>query len=176
MVRLGGSAIAENVGRDLAFAASRHSARSHPYVRGCIAPSALHMFGIFAGDHWVGRGCSRPWGQRRSCFARTRHDRAHICRGQDDRGRLQSRAAGCSRRAASPGRPDGFVVGTGVPRAGLPRVVVSILAVIRTGAPDSRCSCTRSVRSTQPAPARHRRIRIVCGRPLFQETPHLYQS
>ena len=41
---------------------------------------------------------------------------------------------------------------------------------------DSRCSCTRSVRSTQPAPARRRRTRIVCGRPLFQETPHLYRK
>ena len=108
MVRLDESAIAGNVGRDLAFAASRLAARSHPGVGGSAAPSSLHMFGIFAGDRGVRRGCSSPGGQRCSCLACTRHDRAHIFRGQDDRGRLQSRAAGCSRRAASCGRPNGF--------------------------------------------------------------------
>ena len=108
MVRLDESAIAGNVGRDLAFAASRLAARSHPGVGGSAAPSSLHMFGIFAGDRGVRRGCSSPGGQRCSCLACTRHDRTHIGRGQDDRGRLESRAAGGSRRAASPGRPDGF--------------------------------------------------------------------
>ena len=57
-----------------------------------------------------------------------------------------------------------FLVGTGVPRSGLPRVVISVLAIMRTGAPDSRCSCAHSVRSTQPVPHRPvHRTRAVCG-------------
>ncbi len=46
MVQLDESAIAGNVGRDLAFAASRLAARSHPGVGGCAAPSSLVIFGI----------------------------------------------------------------------------------------------------------------------------------
>ena len=57
-----------------------------------------------------------------------------------------------------------FLVGTGVPRSGLPRVVISVLAIMRTRAPDSRCSCAHSVRSTQPVPHRPvHRTRAVCG-------------
>lgn len=46
MVQLDESAIARNVGRDLAFAASRLAARCHPGVGGCAAPSSLVIFGI----------------------------------------------------------------------------------------------------------------------------------
>ena len=53
MVQLDESAIAGNVGRDLAYAASRLAARSHPVhacvhtgVGACAAPSSLVIFGI----------------------------------------------------------------------------------------------------------------------------------
>ena len=53
------------------------------------------------------------------------------------------------------GRPQDFVAGTRVPRSGLPRVFVRALACISMQTPGGRCSCTRSVRSTQPAAAQH---------------------
>ena len=176
MVRMGGSAIAENVDRDLAFAASRLTARSHPGAGGCAAPSSLVIFGSSQPNARSTVGCSSPPGQRYNRFPRTRHDRAHICRGDDGRGTLRSRATACSRRASPHGKKDSFVAGMRASRSGLPRVFVHVLADMHTGAPGRYCSCTRSVRSTQPAPARRRRTRIVCGRPLFQETPHLYRK
>ena len=53
------------------------------------------------------------------------------------------------------GRPQDFVAGTRVPRSGLPRVFVRALASISMQMLGGRCSCTRSVRSTQPAAAQH---------------------
>jgi hypothetical protein len=53
------------------------------------------------------------------------------------------------------GRPQDFVAGTHVPRSGLPRVFVRALASISMQMLGGRCSCTRSVRSTQPAAAQH---------------------
>ena len=53
------------------------------------------------------------------------------------------------------GRPQDFVAGTRVPRSGLPRVFVRALACISMQMLGGRCSCTRSVRSTQPAAAQH---------------------
>jgi hypothetical protein len=96
-------------------------------------------------------GCIRPPGQRCSLYARTRHDRAHICRGDDGRGTSRSRATVCIRRAAPRGKKDSFMAGTRAPRSGLPRVFVLVLAGMHTGVPDGYCSCTRSVLSTQPA-------------------------
>ena len=179
LVQLDESAIAGNVGRDLAFTASRLAARSHPAAGRCgrlCCALSLVMFGISHPNARSTVGRSRPPGQQCSLCARIRHDRAHICRGDDDRGTSRSRATVCSRRAAPRGKKDSFVAGTRAPRSGLPRVFVHVLAGMHTGAPGRYCSCTRSVRSTQPAPARRRRTRIVCGRPLFQETPHLYRK
>ena len=85
MVQLDESAIAGNVGRDLAYAASRLAARSHPGVGGCAAPSSLVIFGISQPNARWTAGCSSPSGQRCSLHARTRHERAHICRGDDGR-------------------------------------------------------------------------------------------
>ena len=73
MVQLDESAIAGNVGRDLAFAASRLAARSHPGVGGCAAPSSLVIFGISQPNARWTAGCSSPSGQRCSLYARTRH-------------------------------------------------------------------------------------------------------
>ena len=98
MVQLDESEIAGNVGRDLAFAASRLAARSHPGVGGCAAPSSLVIFGISQPNARWTAGCSSPSGQRCSLYARTRHERAHICRGDDGRGTSRSRATTCSRR------------------------------------------------------------------------------
>ena len=151
MEQLDESAIAGNVGRDLAFAASRLAARSHPGVGGCAAPSSLVIFGISQPNARWTAGCSSPSGQRCSLHARTRHERAHIYRGDDGRGTSRSRATVCSRRAAPRGKKDSFVAGTRAPRSGLPRVFVRVLAGMHTGAPDGYCSCTRSVCSTQPA-------------------------
>ena len=156
MVQLDESAIAGNVGRDLAFAASRLAARSHPGVGGCAAPSSLVIFGISQPNARWTAGCSSPSGQRCSLYARTRHERAHICRGDDGRGTSRSRATACSRRAATAWQKDGFVAGTRAPRSGLPRVSVRVLASMRTGSPSRRCSCMRSMRATQPV--RHRPV------------------
>ena len=103
----------------------------------------------------TGQSC-RPSGQRCSLYARTRHERAHICRGDDGRGTSRSRATACSRRAATAWQKDGFVAGTRAPRSGLPRVSVRVLASMRTGSPSRRCSCMRSMRATQPV--RHRPV------------------
>ena len=156
MEQLDESAIAGNVGRDLAFAASRLAARSHPGVGGCAAPSSLVIFGISQPNARWTAGCSSPSGQRCSLHARTRHERAHICRGDDGRGTSRSRATACSRRAATAWQKDGFVAGTRAPRSGLPRVSVRVLASMRTGSPSRRCSCMRSMRATQPV--RHRPV------------------
>jgi len=156
MEQLDESAIAGNVGRDLAFAASRLAARSHPGVGGCAAPSSLVIFGISQPNARWTAGCSSPSGQRCSLYARTRHERAHICRGDDGRGTSRSRATACSRRAATAWQKDGFVAGTRAPRSGLPRVSVRVLASMRTGSPSRRCSCMRSMRATQPV--RHRPV------------------
>ena len=156
LVQLDESAIAGNVGRDLAFAASRLAARSHPGVGGCAAPSSLVIFGISQPNARWTAGCSSPSGQRCSLYARTRHERAHICRGDDGRGTSRSRATACSRRAATAWQKDGFVAGTRAPRSGLPRVSVRVLASMRTGSPSRRCSCMRSMRATQPV--RHRPV------------------
>ena len=156
LVQLDESAIAGNVGRDLAFAASRLAARSHPGVGGCAAPSSLVIFGISQPNARWTAGCSSPSGQRCSLHARTRHERAHICRGDDGRGTSRSRATACSRRAATAWQKDGFVAGTRAPRSGLPRVSVRVLASMRTGSPSRRCSCMRSMRATQPV--RHRPV------------------
>ena len=150
LVQVDESAIAGNVGRDLAFAASRLAARSHPGVGGCAAPSSLVIFGISQPNARWTAGCSSPSGQRCSLYARTRHERAHICRGDDGRGTSRSRATACSRRAATAWQKDGFVAGTRAPRSGLPRVSVRVLASMRTGSPSRRCSCMRSMRATQP--------------------------
>ena len=104
MEQLDESAIAGNVGRDLAFAASRLAARSHPGVGGCAAPSSLVIFGISQPNARWTAGCSSPSGQRCSLHARTRHERAHICRGDDGRGTSRSRATACSRRAEPRGK------------------------------------------------------------------------
>ena len=104
LVQLDESAIAGNVGRDLAFAASRLAARSHPGVGGCAAPSSLVIFGISQPNARWTAGCSSPSGQRCSLYARTRHERAHICRGDDGRGTSRSRATACSRRAEPRGK------------------------------------------------------------------------
>ena len=156
LVQLDESAIAGNVGRDLAFAASRLAARSHPGVGGCAAPSSLVIFGISQPNARWTAGCSSPSGHRCSLYARTRHDRAHICRGDDDRGTSRSRATVCIRRAAPRGKKDSFMAGTRAPRSGLPRVSVRVLASMRTGSPSRRCSCMRSMRATQPV--RHRPV------------------
>ena len=166
MVQLDESAIAGNVGRDLAFAASRLAARSHPGVGGCAAPSSLVIFGISQPNARWTAGCSSPSGQRCSLHARTRHERAHICRGDDGRGTSPSRATVCSRRAAPRGKKDSFVAGTRAPRSGLPRVFVRVLAGMHTGAPDGYCSCTRSVCSTQPATG-HPPTSTPCGSTRF---------
>ena len=174
MVQQDESAIAGNVGRDLAFAASRLAARSHPGVGGCAAPSSLVIFGISQPNTRSTAGCSSPSGQRCSLHARTRHERAHICRGDDGRGTSRSRATACSRRAAPRGKKDSFVAGTRAPRSGLPRVFVRVLAGMHTGAPDGYCSCTRSERSTQPAAAQPHRRRPVWVDPVFPVEPRLY--
>ena len=166
MVQLDESAIAGNVGRDLAFAASRLAARSHPGVGGCAAPSSLVIFGISQPNARWTAGCSSPSGQRCSLHARTRHERAHIYRGDDGRGTSRSRATVCSRRAAPRGKKDSFVAGTRAPRSGLPRVFVRVLAGMHTGAPDGYCSCTRSVCSTQPATG-HPPTSTPCGSTRF---------
>ena len=98
MVQLDESAIAGNVGRDLAFAASRLAARPHPGVGGCAAPSSLVIFGISQPTARSTEGCSSPPGQRWTLLARDWHDHAHICRGDDGRGTSRSRATTCSRR------------------------------------------------------------------------------
>ena len=162
----GRSVIAGNVGRDLAFAASRLAARSHPGVGGCAAPSSLVIFGISQPNARWTAGCSSPSGQRCSLHARTRHERAHIYRGDDGRGTSRSRATVCSRRAAPRGKKDSFVAGTRAPRSGLPRVFVRVLAGMHTGAPDGYCSCTRSVCSTQPATG-HPPTSTPCGSTRF---------
>ena len=53
------------------------------------------------------------------------------------------------------GRQQDFVPGMRVSRSGLPRVFVRALACISMQMLGGRCSCTRSVRSTQPAAAQH---------------------
>jgi hypothetical protein len=53
------------------------------------------------------------------------------------------------------GRPQDFVAGTRVTRSGLTRVFVHALAYISMQMLGGRCSCTRSVRSTQPAADQH---------------------
>ena len=113
-------------------------------VGGRAAPSSLVMFGISHSNAFERStvGCSRPPGKRCSLCARIRHDRAHICREDDGRGTSRSHATACSRRAAPRGKQDGFVAGTRAPRSGLPRVSVRVLASMRTGSPDRRCSCT----------------------------------
>ena len=58
LVQVDESAIAGNVGRDLAFAASRLAARSHPGVGGCAAPSSLVIFGISQPNARWTAGCS----------------------------------------------------------------------------------------------------------------------
>ncbi len=60
-----------------------------------------------------------------------------------------------STQSFATGRPQDFVAGTRVPRSGLPRVFVRALACISMQMLGGRCSCTRSVRSTQPAAAQH---------------------
>lgn len=71
--------------------------------------------------------------------------RAHLPRGRwpwDVAITRYTAATACSRRAAPRGKKDGFVAGTRAPRSGLPRVSVRVLASMRTGSPDRRCSCT----------------------------------
>ena len=65
MVQLDESAIAGNVGRDLAFASSRLAEPSHPGVGGCAAPSSLviFIFGISQPNAKSTVGCSSPPGQ-----------------------------------------------------------------------------------------------------------------
>ena len=73
--------------------------------------------------------------------------------------RTHSDLGGCADSIADAlparGRPQDFVAGTRVPRSGLPRVFVRALACISMQMLGGRCSCTRSVRSTQPAAAQH---------------------
>ena len=166
MVQLDESAIAGNVGRDLAFAASRLAARSHPGVGGCAAPSSLVIFGISQPNAGWTAGCSSPSGQRCSLHARTRHERAHICRGDDGRGTSRSRATVCSRRAVPRGKKDSFVAGTRAPRSGLPRVFVHVLADMHTGAPDCSAAARALCASHSQPPTTHRR-RPRVGRPGF---------
>ena len=71
--------------------------------------------------------------------------RAHLPRGRwpwDVAITRYTAATACSRRAAPRGKKDGFVAGTRAPRSGLPRVSVRVLASMRTGSPNRRCSCT----------------------------------
>ena len=152
LVQLDESAIAGNVGRDLAFTASRLAARSHPAAGRCgrlCCALSLVMFGISHPNARSTVGRSRPPGQQCSLCARIRHDRAHICREDDGRGTSRSHATACSRRAVPRGKKDG----TRAPRAGLPRVSVRVLASMRTGSPNRRCSCTRSVRRSRTSSA-----------------------
>ena len=145
LVQLDESAIAGNVGRDLAFTASRLAARSHPAAGRCwrlCCALSLVMFGISHPNARSTVGRSRPPGQQCSLCARIRHDRAHICREDDGRGTSRSHATACSRRAAPRGKQDGFVAGTRAPRSGLPRVSVRVLASMRMGSPNRRYSCT----------------------------------
>ena len=154
LVQLDESAIAGNVGRDLAFTASRLAARSHPAAGRCgrlCCALSLVMFGISHPNARSTVGRSRPPGQQCSLCARIRHDRAHICREDDGRGTSRSHATACSRRAVPRGKS--FVAGTRAPRAGLPRVSVRVLASMRTGSPNRRCSCTRSVRRSRTSSA-----------------------
>ena len=108
MEQLDESAIAGNVGRDLAFAASRLAARSRPGVGGCAAPSSLVIFGISQPNARWTAGCSSPSGQRCSLYARTRHERAHICRGDDGRGTSRSRATPTRGNRVAKGRLRGW--------------------------------------------------------------------
>ena len=78
--------------------------------------------------------------------------RAHLPRGQWP-WTSRSHSTACSRRAAPCGKQDGFVAGTRAPRSGLPRVSVRVLASMRTGSPNRRCSCTRSVRRSRTSSA-----------------------
>jgi hypothetical protein len=152
LVQVDESAIAGNVGRDLAFTTSRLAARSHPAAGRCgrlCCALSLVMFGISHPNARSTVGRSRPPGQQCSLCARIRHDRAHICREDDGRGTSRSHATACSRRAVPRGKKDG----TRAPRAGLPRVSVRVLASMRTGSPNRRCSCTRSVRRSRTSSA-----------------------
>ena len=102
LVQLDESAIAGNVGRDLAFTASRLAARSHPAAGRCGRLCSLVMFGISHSNAFERStvGCSRPPGKRCSLCARIRHDRAHICREDDGRGTSRSHATLRLQRAA----------------------------------------------------------------------------
>ena len=154
LVQVDESAIAGNVGRDLAFTTSRLAARSHPAAGRCgrlCCALSLVMFGISHPNARSTVGRSRPPGQQCSLCARIRHDRAHICREDDGRGTSRSHATACSRRAVPRGKS--FVAGTRAPRAGFPRVSVRVLASMRTGSPNRRCSCTRSVRRSRTSSA-----------------------
>ena len=107
LVQVDESAIAGNVGRDLAFTASRLAARSHPAAGRCwrlCCALSLVMFGISHPNARSTVGRSRPPGQQCSLCARIRHDRAHICREDNGRGRRDrtlQRAADARHRVAN---------------------------------------------------------------------------
>ena len=168
LVQLDESAIAGNVGRDLAFTASRLAARSHPAAGRCGRPCCAVVAGhvrhfalerVREIDRRVQQASGKAMQPMRTHPARSR---AHLPRGQWP-WTSRSHATACSRRAAPRGKQDGFVAGTRAPRSGLPRVSVRVLASMSTGSPSRRCSCMRSMRATQPV--RHRPViaRAVCG-------------
>ena len=147
LVQLDESAIAGNVGRDLAFTASRLAARSHPAAGRCGRPCCAVVAGhvrhfalerVREIDRRVQQASGKAMQPMRTHPARSR---AHLPRGQWP-WTSRSHATACSRRAAPRGKQDGFVAGTRAPRSGLPRVSVRVLASMRTGSPDRRCSCT----------------------------------
>ena len=158
LVQLDESAIAGNVGRDLAFTASRLAARSHPAAGRCGRPCCAVVAGhvrhfalerVREIDRRVQQASGKAMQPMRTHPARSR---AHLPRGQWP-WTSRSHATACSRRAAPRGKQDGFVAGTRAPRAGLPRVSVRVLASMRTGSPNRRCSCTRSVRRSRTSSA-----------------------
>ena len=153
LVQVDESAIAGNVGRDLAFTASRLAARSHPAAGRCgrlCCALSLVMFGISHPNARSTVGRSRPPGQQCSLCARIRHDRAHICREDDGRGTSRSHATLRLQRAADARHR---VAKRTAKKDGLPRVSVRVLASMRTGSPNRRCSCTRSVRRSRTSSA-----------------------
>jgi hypothetical protein len=147
LVQLDESAIAGNVGRDLAFTASRLAARSHPAAGRCGRPCCAVVAGhvrhfalerVREIDRRVQQASGKAMQPMRTHPARSR---AHLPRGQWP-WTSRSHATACSRRAAPRGKQDGFVAGTRAPRSGLPRVSVRVLASMRMGSPNRRYSCT----------------------------------